>query len=68
MTENYHLLDNKVIIITCAGRGIGQAMATVYAENGAIVYANDVREGSVEEWCGPVKWRRRSVKIRRWCR
>ena len=57
MTENYHLLDNKVIIITGAGRGIGQAMATVYAENGAIVYANDVREGSVEEWCGPVNER-----------
>jgi len=54
MAENYHLLDGKVIIITGAGRGIGQAMATVFAENGAIVYANDVREGSVEEWCGCV--------------
>ena len=50
MAENYHLLENKVIIVTGAGRGIGQAMATVFAQNGAVVYANDVREGSIEEW------------------
>lgn len=48
------LLNDKVVIITGAGRGIGQAMATVFAENGAIVYATDVRAGSVEEWCGKV--------------
>ena len=54
MGENYRLLENKVILVTGAGRGIGQAMATVFAENGAIVYANDVRPGTVEEWCGSV--------------
>ena len=51
---NNHLLDGKVVIVTGAGRGIGQAMATVFAQNGAIVYANDVRTGTVEEWCGEV--------------
>ena len=48
------MLDSKIIIITGAGRGIGQAMATVFAQNGAIVYANDVRVGTVDEWCGTV--------------
>lgn len=51
---DYGLLKDKVIIVTGAGRGIGQAMASVFAENGAIVYATDVIEGSVEEWCGAV--------------
>lgn len=51
---DYGLLKDKVIIVTGAGRGIGQAMAAIFAENGAIVYATDIREGSVEEWCGVV--------------
>lgn len=46
----FDLLKDKVIIITGAGRGIGRAMAELFAENGAVVYANDVRLGSVEEW------------------
>ncbi len=50
MQNNYGLLKDKVIIVTGAGRGIGQAMATVFAQNGAVVYATDVREGSVEAW------------------
>lgn len=44
------LLKNKVCIITGAGRGIGQAIAKLFAENGALVYANDRREGCADEW------------------
>lgn len=51
---DYGLLKDKVIIVTGAGRGIGQAMATVFAQNGAVVYATDIRGGSVEEWSGAV--------------
>lgn len=50
MDDCFGLLKGKVIIVTGAGRGIGQAMATVFAQSGGIVYATDVREGSVEEW------------------
>ncbi len=54
MSENYPLLENKVIIVTGAGRGIGQAMAEIFARSGAVVYAIDVRDGSIEEWCGGI--------------
>lgn len=52
--KSFDLLKGKVIIVTGAGRGIGQAMATVFAQNGAVVYATDVRPGSVEEWYAEV--------------
>ena len=44
------LLENKVCIITGAGGGIGKAMSEIFAENGAVVYANDARPGCMNEW------------------
>ena len=44
------LLENKVSIITGAGRGIGRVIAEQFASDGAIVYINDLQMGDMEEW------------------
>ena len=38
------LLNNKICIVTGAGRGIGRAIAETMVKEGAIVYAVDIRE------------------------
>ncbi len=44
------LLHSKICIVTGAAQGIGRAIAEQFAADGAVVYACDIREGSMEEW------------------
>lgn len=47
MTE---LLTNKIVLVTGAGRGIGRVIAEQMAQDGAVVYVNDLNEGDMSQW------------------
>ena len=42
------LLENKITLITGAGRGIGRVIAEQFAKDGATVYVNDLQEGDMQ--------------------
>lgn len=44
------LLKDKVCIVTGSSRGIGRAIAELYAEEGAEVIVNGTRPGTADEW------------------
>jgi len=49
------LLEGKTAVITGAGRGIGQATAILFAEEGAKVVINDLDDGPAEETLKRIK-------------
>ncbi|WP_321307525.1 SDR family oxidoreductase [Marinifilum fragile] len=44
------LLENKICLVTGAAHGIGKAIVERFAADGAIVYANDLKEQNMDQW------------------
>ena len=57
------LLENKVCIITGAAQGIGKAIATRFAQDGAIVYACDLQEGKIDDGVQQGVWHKSAACI-----
>ena len=56
-------LNQKVALITGAGSGMGQAMAMLFAAEGARVVVADVVPGRVEEVVGEIKATRGRLRL-----
>ena len=55
-------LENKVVLITGAGKGAGRKLAEAFAERGALVAANDISPINVEEVVDGITARGRKAK------
>ena len=44
------LLNGRICFVTGTSKGLGKATVEAFAKAGAIVYANDIEEGSIDDF------------------